>query len=258
MCRALEHLPLAVLAMRDVLVQLGAGVHHDRSMSRIDRARVQLLHAMERAQVLHQIAVGRVDEAGTAPDDGVAREQRALRRHEERDVVGRVPGRVLRHDVRALGRGEPLAVAQMFGARQPERVQRSTDAFRERRRARRVILMVVRHEYRGDGSGRSRDLVQVRGVVGTGIDRRSTARRRRSTCSFLPACTRWGSARGHATIRSIVSPARTSRAACARRRRRWARASRSGAPAGRPPTRTSARCVQREERGPVELPRPAS
>ena len=79
----LEHLPLSVFAMRNVLVQLGSRVHRDRAVPWVDDPRVQLLHPAERSQVLHQVPIGRVDEARPTTDHGVAGEQRTLRRNEE-------------------------------------------------------------------------------------------------------------------------------------------------------------------------------
>ena len=64
-----------------------------------------------------------------------------------------------------------LAVAQVLGAGEAEREQRRADPRRERRGARRVIGMVVRDEHGRHVRARgSRDLVEVAGVVGAGVD----------------------------------------------------------------------------------------
>ena len=78
--------------------------------------------------------------------------------------------RVLRNHLGAVGRGEPLAVAQMFCTVQSERVQRRSYALGERRSSRRVILVVVRHQDRGDAPGHLGDLLEMGAVVGSGVD----------------------------------------------------------------------------------------
>ena len=79
-------------------------------------------------------------------------------------------GGVLRDDLGVIGRREPLAVAQVFGALESERVERRPHELGERGRSGCMILMVVRHEHRRDPSRGARNLVAVFRVVRTGVD----------------------------------------------------------------------------------------
>src|SRR5919201_5738212 len=97
--------------MCSVLLELIASPQDDRPVPRIDRSRTELEHPMQRAEVTHQIAVRRIDEARAPADDRVSREQGARPLLEERDVIRRVPRRV-RSDQLDVAGADPLAVAE--------------------------------------------------------------------------------------------------------------------------------------------------
>ncbi len=90
-------------------------------------------------------------------------------RSEEHDVVGAVTRRVHGLQGRA-GHREPLPVRRTARARKAPGPQRRVRPIGERRGARRVILVVVRHQHVRDLAGGRRDLIVMRRIVGPRID----------------------------------------------------------------------------------------
>ncbi len=164
-----EHLLLAFGAMREVLVELRVRVQHDRTVSGMDRRRVEIEHPSQRRQVLREVAVGRIDEAGAAPEDRVPGEEGARSAIEEHHVVGAVTGRVHGRQLDAGG-PERLPVLQALRAVEPPRPHRCADPFGQRARSLAVVLVVVGDEDVRDVARRAADLVQVGRDRGTRID----------------------------------------------------------------------------------------
>src|SRR5512132_1899616 len=91
--------------MLQVLLQLPRAIERDGAVTRVDDARGQLPHPPERAKVGREVALGRVDDARSPPENRVSGEQRAVPFLEVRDVVGAVAGRGDRGQRQLTSRG---------------------------------------------------------------------------------------------------------------------------------------------------------
>ena len=90
----LEDLRLALVAVRDVLADLRLAVGDPRAVRRIDRARRLREQALERAQVVEQVAALGGDHGGADAEHVVAREERPFLLEHEAEMVLGVAGRV--------------------------------------------------------------------------------------------------------------------------------------------------------------------
>src|SRR5918999_462580 len=84
----LQQPPFARQPVRDVLVELGRGVPHVRSVPGAEHVEVEAAQAPQRVEVRRQRALARRDEHASAPEHGVAREAGPPRH--QADAVGRV------------------------------------------------------------------------------------------------------------------------------------------------------------------------
>ncbi len=121
--QGVHNLAFTIEPMRPVLPELGGSIRHHRPMPGEDRARVQLQHPLERREIGHEVAVGRIDEARPAAEHGVTGDERPLRRDGEGHVVGAVARRVHGDDV-GIARHEPLAIGEGLGTIQSPGVDR--------------------------------------------------------------------------------------------------------------------------------------
>ena len=107
----LEHLLLALLAVRDVLLEARLGLLDHVAVAGADPRQAELLEPFERLQVDgHVPAAARVHHRPHAVEHGVAGEEHALLLEQEAEVVGRV-ARGVQHVEAELGALDRRALA---------------------------------------------------------------------------------------------------------------------------------------------------